>query len=136
MNEPIAEMGLEQIDAILAYLPVFEGRDYCFGHWRTPAGGFPYFEFSAEVSEFISALYRQGFLVVFDWPGWSQRARYESDPAALEVTDLLTLRKLLTAHVRVDRLIEGHLASVLESGHIVAILRRLKEIRGQMADDA
>lgn len=43
----------------------------------------------------------------------------------------LTLRKLLTAHVRADRFSEGHLASVLESRHITAMLRRLKRIREQ-----
>jgi hypothetical protein len=36
-------------------------------------------------------------------------------------------------HVRADRFVEGHLASVLESGHITAILRRLRGIREQMA---
>jgi hypothetical protein len=40
--------------------------------------------------------------------------------------------ELLTAHVRGDRFVEGHLASVFESGHITAILRRLKQIREEM----
>jgi hypothetical protein len=43
----------------------------------------------------------------------------------------MTLRKLLTTHVRADRFVEGHLAGVLESGHMLAILRRLKDIRQQ-----
>ena len=47
-------------------------------------------------------------------------------------TDVLSLCKLLTTHVRTDRITEGHLANVLESGHITAILRRLKQIRDAM----
>jgi hypothetical protein len=43
------------------------------------------------------------------------------------------VRKLLTTHIRADRFIEGHLAGVLENGHIVAVLRRLRTIRDQMA---
>jgi Family of unknown function (DUF6508) len=55
------------------------------------------------------------------------------DPALLAQADLLTLRKLLTAHVRQDRFIEGHLAQMLENGHISAILRRLRELRDARA---
>ena len=40
--------------------------------------------------------------------------------------------ELVTAHVRADRFVEGHLVSVFESGHITAILRRLKQIREEM----
>ena len=52
--------------------------------------------------------------------------------SSLETADLTTLRKLLTTHVRADRFSEGHLAGVLQSGHIVAVLRRLRKIRDQL----
>jgi O-acetyl-ADP-ribose deacetylase len=54
------------------------------------------------------------------------------DPKAIAGADLLTLRKLLTAHVRGDRFTEGHLAAVLEKGHILAILKRLEQIRAEL----
>ena len=50
---------------------------------------------------------------------------YDVANYALASADLLTLRKLLTTHIRADRFTEGH----LESGHITAILRQLKQIR-------
>jgi hypothetical protein len=53
---------------------------------------------------------------------------------ALERADLLTVRRLITTHVRKDRFIGGHMVHMLESGHITAILRQLKEIRQQMGD--
>jgi len=132
-KDSVPEIGLQQIDAILKYLPVFEKPDYQFGRWVEPEGQFPYFSFSPEVDEFIGTLHEQNMIIPFDWRRWSAEVkRYQSDPAALETADLLTLRKLLTAHVRADRFTEGHLANVFESGHITAILRRLKQIRDEM----
>jgi hypothetical protein len=121
------------MDAILKYLPFFEEQDYQFGQWVEPEGQFPYFSFSPEVEEFIDALHKQGMIIPFDWTSWREEAeRYQTDAKALETADLLTLRKLLTVHVRAERFAEGHLASVFESGHIAAILHRLKQIREKM----
>ncbi len=63
-------------------------------------------------------------MVVFDWVRWRAEV---SDPTALGGADVLTLRKLLTFHVRADRFSEGHLISAFEKGHITAILRRLAD---------
>jgi hypothetical protein len=85
------------------------------------------------VDEFIKMLHRQNIIIPFDWRSWREEAeRYQKDPKAPETADLLTLRKLLTVHVRAERFTEGHLASVFESGHIIAILCRLKQIREKM----
>jgi len=35
---------------------------------------------------------------------------------------------LLTIHVRKERFCEGHLACVCESGHIVSVLKKLKQL--------
>lgn len=132
-KDSVPEIGLQQIDAILKYLPLFEKQDYQFGQWVEQEGQFPYFSFSPEVDEFIDALHKQGIIIPFDWTSWRREAgRYQTDPKALETADLLALRKLVTVHVRAERFAEGHLASVLESGHITAILRRLKQIREEM----
>jgi len=129
MSENVASrVGPGQIDAVLEFLPAFQSPGYKFGEWAD-AG---YFSYSPEVDEWIRTLYEQDFLLPFDWTRWKEAQRYRSQPGALETADLLTLRKLLTTHVRADRFVEGHLASVLESGHVTAILRRLKQIRGQM----
>ena len=131
--DSVPEIGLQEIDALLRYLPIFEKQDYQFGQWLEPEGQFPYFSFSPEVDEFIGALRKQGIIIRFDWTSWRKEAeRYQTDPKALETADLLTLRKLLTVHVRAERFTEGHLANVFGSGHIIAILRRLKQIREKM----
>jgi hypothetical protein len=71
---------------------------------------------------------------LFDWPSWQEEAeRSLSNPEILETADLVTVRRLLTTRIRKDPFAEGHLASMFECGHIAANLRRLEEIREQMA---
>ena len=83
--------------------------------------------------EFHQALYREKMIIVFDWNNWEEKAkRYQSDPDVAAEADLLTVRKLLTVHARADRFIEGHFVSMLESGHIIAVLRRLEAILATM----
>ncbi|MBN2003837.1 MAG: hypothetical protein JXA21_10805 [Anaerolineae bacterium] len=133
-HESVPEIGPEQLDAILHFLPIFEQSGYAFGEWYEAEGQFPHFVMNTDVSDFIHTLYEQEIAISFDWSNWKEAAsRYVSEPGALEKADLLTVRKLLTAHVRADRFIEGHLAGVLENGHIIAVLRRLKTIREQMS---
>ena len=43
-------------------------------------------------------------------------------------SSLVTLL-LLTAHARNDRFCEGHLVAMIESGHVAACLRRLRDLR-------
>jgi hypothetical protein len=129
----VPETGPQQLDAVLEFLPIFEKLGYVFGEWHSAEGQFPYYSMSREVMDFVQALYDQQVVFSFDWPSWQEEAkRYVSDPEALETADVLTLRMLLTTHIRKDRFVEGHLTSMLECGHITAILRRLEKIREQM----
>ena len=133
-NSEVPEIRRPQLDAVLKFLPIFEQPGYVFGEWHSPEGQFPYYSMSREVMDFIEALSDQEIIFSFDWPSWQEEAvQYVSDPGAVEQADLLTLRKLLTLHVRKDRFVEGHLAHMLEDGHITAVLRQLNKIREQMA---
>lgn len=123
-----------QIDAVLAFLPIFEQPGFSAGQWAGGSNQMPYFAYRPEVNEFVSTLYAQEFIVVFDWTAWQEEANhFRLDPAALVQADLLTVCKLLTTHIRADRFVEGHLAQIIESGHLAAILRRLKQLRGKMS---
>jgi hypothetical protein len=135
LHDPPPEIGVEQIDAVLKFLPRFEEQGYQFGQWRAPAGYLPYFSFSSEAQAFIRALYEQRIIIAFDWQSWREQAQYyQAHMDALETADLLTVRKLLTTHVRMDRFVEGYLASLFDQGLLTTILWRLKRIRDQMAD--
>lgn len=86
--------------------------------------------YSSEVEEFQTALYDHKFIQSFDWGAWQEEAvRYLNDPHLLAEADLNACIKLLTTHVRKERFCEGHLASVIQSGHVFAILERLQQLR-------
>ncbi len=91
----------------------------------------PWFDYSDEALAFKRACYANGWVdFTFNWTEWGTDARrYMDDAGAIATIDVDTARRLITAHLRADRFNEGHLASVIESGHIAAILRRLAAIR-------
>ena len=129
-------------DRLLAYLPTFEREGFEFAREVTSPGyalidpetdsrtEMPFYDWSPEVHEFHEALYSAGVILpYFDWSSWHEEAkRFVDAPRAIEEADELTLRRLLTAHARAERFSEGHFVEMLKSGHITAILRRLKEL--------
>lgn len=121
----------KQIDAILPFLERFEAESFSVGTWNSPPGQMPWFSFGEAASDFQQALYDNGWIASsFDWSEWQQTAQeFVASPEKLESADAKIIQKLFTTHVRKERFCEGHLASMLESGHIVTLLRRLKVIR-------
>jgi len=93
-----------------------------------------WFEYGKAVKEFHKALYDNGWVVSsFDWPKWQNKAKkYVNSPARIESAKVEAIQKLFTTHVRKERFCEGHLAAMLENGHIVPLLRRLQKLRGEM----
>ena len=113
-QEPDPSLG--DIDALLRFLPAAET---------------PVFDRTGGLTELVQVLYDHGWVSEFDWSEWQPVAeRYARNPALLRDIGLGTLRKLFTTHVRRDRFCEGHLAEIARSGHLLALLRRLHEIRG------
>lgn len=132
-TDDIPEISLQQVDVVLRFLPIFEQPGYVFGEWHSPEGQMPFYSMSREAADFVQALYDQQIIFPFDWTSWQDEAvRYITDLEMIKTADLVTCRKLLTTHVRQDRFVEGHLANMLESGHITAVLKRLQEIRSPM----
>jgi hypothetical protein len=131
----VPEISAEQMDAVLRFLPIFQQPGYSFGEVQAPEGQFPYYAESHEVLEFVQVLYETEMVFPFNWNQWQEEARqYMDQPEKLASADLLTLRKLLTTHVRVDRFSEGHLGQMLENGHVTAILKRLGELRARLPE--
>jgi hypothetical protein len=89
----------------------------------------PHFNYTPEVLDFIRALSANGFIQPFDWMNWREGEQLVDNPTLIAKAHLLTLRKLLTAHVRADRFTEGHLAGTFEWGHISMILKRIADIQ-------
>jgi hypothetical protein len=133
---PAAMVTPHQIEAILPFLDKFEAKGFSAGTWNSPEGQFPWFDFSESVLQFQQSLYDNDWITPsFNWGEWQETAqKYVDSPATIESTDVETIQKLLMTHVRADRFCEGHLAAMFENGHIVALLRRLRELRRSMGN--
>ncbi len=85
--------------------------------------------YPAPVMTFFRSFDDSGLFIPFDWGNWqNEAARLCADPSLIQNADLLTIRQLLTTHVRKERFCEGHLAALCASGHIVSVLKRLKQL--------
>ena len=124
----------KQFDAILSYLDRFSAEGFTAGTWHENSDHTLWFEFSDLVSEFRQALYDNGWTPrSFEWPKWQETAqKYVAEPGRIDSADIETIKKLFTTHIRKDRFCDGHLAVMFENGHIVALLRRLQELRSQI----
>ena len=124
------------IDALLGFISIFEDKNKKFYEveFRDKETGYfnlcPY-AYSEEINQFIEATYKYGFILNdFDWGGWRDESqKFLADAELLKSADIKTLKKLLTTHIRADRFVDGHLAAKLDNGHILAILKRLKQIK-------
>ena len=131
----------QQMDAILQYLPIFDHPEECFTEIPSTKEGntisFGGIVYSDAVGAFLKALYRQDFFIQINWPEWQGQAQMLFEhPELLKQATLETLRKLLWLHVRKERFCEGHLMEMIQTGHIKAILERLKELRQSMPEEA
>ena len=133
MNTRNKQPTKDDIDRILAFLPIFERADFKAAQWifygelEDGSIPMPYCDYSPAVIEFVTVLEETGFLICFDWCSWEQSSELD-DIERIKTADIETLRKLLTYYVRCDRYCEGHLAVVFETGCIKAILNRLKAL--------
>jgi hypothetical protein len=125
-----------RIEAVIKFLPIFEAmspEDFAriihssdATEERTAVG---HLEYHSAVYEFMQSCYENGIVLSFDWGAWSHEVRrYMSDHLFVASANLETCMKLITAHLRAERFCDGHLQGVLRSGHIIAILRRLKQL--------
>ncbi len=130
-----AAMPVEQMDELLRFLPLFEipGREYVQG-WgggqATPDGRaiqVPFPIYCDDVLEFYK-LAGQTHWADFQY---NPRQTYDMliDDEFISTASLDELKTMLTYCVRGERFSDGHWAYMLESGRIVALLRRLAIIR-------
>jgi hypothetical protein len=92
----------------------------------------PWFELSPEAEDLRRAASRLGFVRPFDWMTWiatpEAAALMTADGTRRATAD--DISKLLTTLVRRDRFVEGTLDFAFESGLMLRILERAKELSG------
>ena len=125
----MATITRKNIESVLAFLHGMQDENYCTGKWKTEKGAMPAFISSENTTNFIQALYDNGFILPFNWIDWVDKANELQDSKeALSSAGIDDVVKLLTYHVSQDRFIDGHIASVVSSGHIAKILERLQKL--------
>jgi hypothetical protein len=89
------------------------------------------------LNRFVQRSYDTGWILSdFDWSEWESAAfELSTDSDRLAAADALTLARLLTTHIRKDRFVEEHLASMAECRVLEAIGRRAQVLASQLRDD-
>ena len=84
------------------------------------------------VPRLLRESHRSGLVTSFDWPTWmTGRGRELSgDPEQIAEATLEECRRLLVAHLRRDRFVDGHLRAMIDSGEISNVLRRAAALTG------
>lgn len=82
------------------------------------------------VLDLFTDLEKTGFIAPFDWHAWADELGpgWNNDRELLESADLDTLRRLLIAHQRLERVHRHHLDTLFRSGYMEALFRRLQEV--------
>jgi len=123
----------EGVERLIFLIPEMEKYHGFWGEHDITSDGNTVFlgayEFSDITGRVHSCINSSGLIYPFDWKDWQEEAaRICNDPELMEKADLITLRKLLSLHVRMDRFCEGHFAAMCEAGVILLIMKRLKSL--------
>lgn len=121
--EPISQ---DIWQGLLAFLPALQNREPLY--WRVGAWGDMPSVVSHEVARTLHAYLHTYMLLPepFDWMNWQAEAlAYHDQRELLHTADLPTLRKILTTHLRADRLVEGHYDALLENGFLRDVLEQV-----------
>lgn len=110
----------EAIDVILEYAP----------HTSTAQSDK---DISTSLELFIAAVYATDFMIAFDWMKEVPKESLDTaNLTELNTADARQLRKLLIAHLRLDRFLEGHLKQLLLCGYLDQLLARFKVLRSSL----
>lgn len=115
----------ENFEAVLAYRGLLDGAAILEGHEKDiqETGTCP------PTQEFVRALYDNNWLINTRWQGWANEATaYFEEPATLCNADTEAIRRILTVHVRIDRLMPGEMADSIKIGYVLSVINRIAEI--------
>lgn len=86
-----------------------------------------------ELIRYADALYTlldemrvRDFIYDFDWMSWGKEAdKLIDNPTLLDNASLDSLQRLMTCHSRNESLKDGHLAAMIDQGHLRRLFERL-----------
>lgn len=115
------ELSGAQLDAFIKYATiVLQARDASA-------------DMDVALEEFLVDVYTSGFVVSYDWPQYyAENKSLLNDAAALQAMDLDSFRRIVIAHLRMDRFSEGHLRHLLDTGYFAALVERASQLRSSL----
>lgn len=131
-NEAVPDLK-DRLEALAAFLPVFEEPGFEFGRMILLPGDQFHYEFSEEASRFVQTCHYMKWVKSFAWSKWNETPEAVSlreEPASLQEATHVQLEKLLTALILQERFIGGSLARDFESSLLTRILRRASALLG------
>jgi hypothetical protein len=120
----------ERLDELLRFLPLFDQPGRVFVDTSAAAATSSLPVYAPDVLEFFRLAGRG----CWDDPDYvpSTAARMLLDDTLVQSATIDEIRTMLTFCVRGERFCDGHWEGVLRSGRIVALLKRLQTLRGEM----
>lgn len=112
----------ERCAALAAFLPDLEAEGFAWERWG---------RLHPRAAALVQHCDAAGWVRPFDWAAWARTPEAETlrdDPTAMASATPEQLSRLLTTIIRNDRFSRGVLAACFESGLIVRILRRAKQL--------
>ncbi len=125
MNKEGEALTAGNFDAALEYIDVLESKSIISEN----AGEIAKSGSCEALNDFLRVLYYNNWLINTRWQDWTGIAEtHLGHPELLEEADVETIRKILTVHVRIDRLFPGDIADIISKGYMFAIFKRIKEL--------
>lgn len=117
---------IENVDAILEYIPYFEDPESEFMHVEK---GQRYYDEEADF--FKDDLYQENIYRTFDnLKDWEEKGwKYINNHELIKRLDLLTIMKLIYLIMQKENIRPGFMGTLMSDGTILTILKRLEEIR-------
>jgi hypothetical protein len=137
VNDQLRPLAKDAVEALMHFIPIFEDPSFVPGVER---GGqddgsgvveWPWFDYAPEVREFEDVLYRDGWIVTFDWGAWQDEGRTLVLDDGIESAGLDDLRRLLTVIFRKERFCDGTIAVAFRDGTMRRVLRRISDLASE-----
>ena len=124
------------IQTLTEYLPYFEDSSQDFGTFASVEDGqLVPAKLSERSQAFVDDCYSHNFIQEFDWENFRIPAeKMMHDDGALATASLEDIGKLVTVHIRKNDKIDSHLLSMMKSGHVAKMLKRLLQIISRLID--
>lgn len=126
---PLPDVGRDAIDEVLRWNPA---EDISADGAAEVAGASAVYE-ATQLENQLAAMEFTGFAAPFDWQSeFSDRREDLESREAVASANLELLRKIMTAHMRIDRFDDGHLERLVASGYWTNCLERLRDLRSTL----